>query len=208
MRSVSTARAVSILVLMGCGGSTEPDGPGPGSALTVTIPAATLQSGTTIQATATLAGAVAPNVNWSSSNQGVATISAAGLITGLLVGSATITATSGTNVGSATVNVTPGIPVRVVIYAGDGQRGAPGAMLFDPLCTTVQDALGNRIIGIAVNYAVVNGGGSLGSPTSPATGLDGVAISGLWKLGPGLGEQTVAASLSGATPTTFKATAQ
>jgi len=45
------------------------------------------------------------NVNWSSSNTQVATVSASGLVTGVSAGSSTITASSGTVSGSTTVTV-------------------------------------------------------------------------------------------------------
>ena len=107
-----------------------------------------------------------------------------------------------------TVSVVPGAPATVTVYAGNGQSGAAGSRLSDPLCTNVNDAAGNRIIGAMVTYTVVTGGGSLAEPTTPVTGQDGVAISGLWTLGPNTGAQTVTASSPGATPVTFMGTAR
>jgi hypothetical protein len=107
-----------------------------------------------------------------------------------------------------TVNVVPGAPSVVTVYAGNGQAGAAGSRLSDPLCTNVKDAAGNLIVGAVVKYSVVTGGGSLAEPTMPATGPDGVAISGLWTLGPNAGTQTVRADSPGAASVTFTGTAR
>ncbi len=204
MRSVCTILA-SVLVVAACGGdsgSTDPT-----SSLTVNLPSQTIPSGTTVQATATISNGPAPNVTWSSANQAVATVSATGEITGLLTGTARITATSGQLTGNINVTVTPGAPVRVVVYAGDGQSRPSGHVLPDPLCTLVLDAAGNKIVGAVVTYVIETGGGTLAQPTAPATGQDGIAISGLWTLGSTQGVQTVKATSPGATPVTFMATA-
>jgi hypothetical protein len=204
MRLVHTILA-SVFVVAACGGdsgTTEPS-----STLSVTVPAQVVPSGTTVQATATINNGPAPNVTWSSANTGVATVSASGQITGVLAGTARITATSGGLTGHVDVTVTPGTPVRVVVYAGDGQSRPRGQVLPDPLCTLVVDAAGNRIVGAVVTYVIETGGGTLAQPTAPPTGQDGIAISGLWTLGSTPGAQTVRATSPGATPVMFTATA-
>jgi Big-like domain-containing protein len=204
MRTAYTILA-SVVIAAACGGDSDPTEPGP--SITVTIPSQTIVSGTTVQATAAISNGPAPNVTWSSSNQGVATVSATGEITGLLAGGARITATSGQLTGSVNVTVTPGAAVRVVVYAGDGQSRPRGQVLPDPLCTLVLDAAGNKIVGAVVTYVIETGGGTLAQPNAPATGQDGIAISGLWTLGSSQGVQTVKATSPGATPVTFMATA-
>jgi Bacterial Ig-like domain (group 2) len=179
----------------------------PPPTLEITLPTPTIASGTSVQATATINGSPAPNVTWSSSNPTVASVSS-GLITGARVGSATITATSGGLTGHAAVTVIPGAPASITIYAGNGQSGPAGAQLSDPLCTNVLDAAGNLIVGAVVSYVVATGGGMLASPTNPVTDASGIAISGLWTLGPATGPQTVTASSPGAGSVTFTATAQ
>jgi hypothetical protein len=63
--------------------------------------------------------------------------------------------------------------------------------------------------GVMVNYTVATGGGQIQAPASVATNANGIAISGLWTLGPAAGIQTVTASTAGVTATvTFSATAQ
>ena len=72
----------------------------------------------------------------------------------------------------------------------------------------MKDAAGNLIIGATVSYTVMTGGGQLADPTAPTTDANGIAISGLWTLGPAAGTQTVMASSAGAGSVTFTATAQ
>ncbi|HEU5153782.1 MAG TPA: Ig-like domain-containing protein [Gemmatimonadales bacterium] len=178
------------------------------STLTITVPTNPLASGTSVQASASVDGSPATNVTWSSSNSTIASVSATGLITGTLMGTAVIHATSGGVTGQVTVFVIPGAPAIVTVYAGNNQSGPAGSQLSDPLCTNVKDAAGNLIVGTVVTYTVLTGGGQLAQPTAPVTDASGIAISGLWTLGPGTGPQTVEASSPGATSVTFTATAQ
>jgi adhesin/invasin len=106
------------------------------------------------------------------------------------------------------VTVVPGAPASIIIYAGNNQSGPRGSQLSDPLCTNVLDAAGNLIVGAVVSYVVATGGGVLASPTTPETDASGIAISGLWTLGPDAGPQTVTASSPGTGSVTFTATAQ
>lgn len=109
---------------------------------------------------------------------------------------------------SGTVGQHEAPPASIVIYTGDGQSGPAGSQLIDPLCTNVLDAGKNLLHGIVVTYTVASGGGTLSDPTTPKTNSNGIAISGLWKLGPGTGAQTVTASVAGAGSVTFTATAR
>jgi adhesin/invasin len=127
-------------------------------------------------------------------------------VTGARKGTTTISATSGSLTGKVTVTVVPGAPATISIYAGNGQSGPAGSRLSDPLCTNVLDAAGNLIVGAMVSYAVATGGGALANPTTPQTDASGIAISGLWTLGPATGAQTVTASSEGAGSVTFTAT--
>jgi uncharacterized protein YjdB len=85
--------------------------PPPVASVTVSPPSATVEVGQTAQLTATpkdasgtpLTGRV---VTWSSSDSGVARVSATGLVTGRAAGSATITATSEGKTGTSAVAVT------------------------------------------------------------------------------------------------------
>ena len=205
MRSVSPPLGALFLLLAACGGS--------GSG-TTTQPTNPIPSGISVQATASIANAggssPATNVTWSSSFPAIASVSSTGVITGKLTGTSVISATSGSMHGEVGVTVIAGAPVTVTIYAGNDQSATRGSRLSDPLCTTVKDAAGNLIFGAIVTYTVMTGGGTLADPTAPSTGAGagGIAISGLWTLGPNAGIQKVMASSPGATSVTFTATAQ
>jgi alpha-amylase len=207
MRTASAMGAALCLTLAACGGGSGSNTEPPPS-VSITVPTNPIASGTAVQASASIDGSPASNVTWSSSNSGVASVSSTGLITGALAGSATIHATSGSSTGEISVTVVPGAPASMVIVAGDGQSGPAGSQLSVPLCTSVKDAAGNLIVGATVSYTVMTGGGQLADPTAPTTGADGIAISGLWTLGPAAGTQTVVASSAGAGSVTFTATAQ
>ncbi len=83
--------------------------------VTPSAPAAMVVGGTVaLTATVTALNGASTAVNWTTSNPGVATVSQSGQVTGVGVGSATITATSvfdGTKAGTAsvTVNAAPGV---------------------------------------------------------------------------------------------------
>ena len=197
--------------LSACGGGSTTE-PLPAATLTITAPATTMASGTTLQASAMITiGAAAPvpatNVTWSSSNRDIVTVSPDGLITGAVAGSANITAQSGTTSGLFTIKVVPGEASTLFKYAGDGQVGAKGSTLFDPLCIVILDAKGNMLIGEMVTYAVATGGGTLNPPFTTPTDSRGIATSGSWKLGPNVGTQTVVATYK-TLSATFSATAQ
>jgi len=211
MRPHSLLQWSFVLVVAACGGSgsTAPD---TSPKLVISVPTI-IESGTSVQATAnvtTASGGTSPaaDVSWNSSNPTIAAISAAGVITGKLRGVSIISATSGGMSAQITVRVEPGAPAEIIVYAGNGQSGAAGSQLGDPLCTNVKDAAGNLIVGAVVTYTVVTGGGSLAEPTAPATGTDYIARSGLWTLGPNPGAQTVKAESPGAGSVTFTATAR
>jgi uncharacterized protein YjdB len=84
----------------------------PVASVTVSPAPGSVQAGQTLQLTATpkdvngnpLTGRT---ISWSSSNTSVATVSASGLVTGVVAGSATITATSEGQSGTSAITVTP-----------------------------------------------------------------------------------------------------
>jgi hypothetical protein len=205
MRCASGILAGFSLALAACGGGGSTSEPS--SSLVITLPTTSIASGTSVQASASIGGSPASDVTWSSSSSTVASVSSTGLITGALEGTAIIHATSGTITGQIAVSVIPGAPASITIYAGNNQSGPRGSQLSDPLCTNVLDAAGNLIVGAVVSYVVATGAGVLASPTTPETDASGIAISGLWTLGPAAGPQTVTASSPGAGSVTFTATA-
>ena len=98
------------------GGGILVPAPGPGAVASVIVSpsSASMEVGLTIQLIATLLNSVGTevpgSVSWASSNSNVASVSNAGRVTGVAVGAATVTATSGTVSRSATVTVVDSNP--------------------------------------------------------------------------------------------------
>jgi hypothetical protein len=106
---------VLAVALAACGGAAPPDPPTPPTpnvtAVVVTPDEATIEVGGTVALSAEVQGdaGVSQAVGWSSSDDGIATIGDAGVVTGIAAGEATITATSQADTsvsGDASVTVT------------------------------------------------------------------------------------------------------
>ena len=90
-------------------------------------------------------------------------------------------------------------------FAGDEQDGSPGETLFMPLVVLAADAQGIPLSGQTVTFAAVSGGGSVTS-SQVTTNLAGIAQT-EFTLGPAFGTQTVSATMRGAAPVVFSASA-
>ncbi len=150
-----------------------------------------------------------------------AATSAAGIAT---VGSWTLGHTSGANTltatlagpaatGTSSVTFTAtgiaGAAAAMSKQAGDAQQGSAGQNVTVAPSVVFRDAFGNPVSGVAATFAVASGGGSV-TGASPASGADGTAAVGSWKLGntPGANTLTATTLLAGVTgsPATFSAT--
>ncbi len=130
-------------------------------------------------------------ITWTSSNPAVASVDpSSGLVSAKIPGTVTITATSETKSATVSLTIVPGPPARIVPFSGNNQSVAAGAPVSDPLVVVITDAGGNPIAGVAVNFTVSAGGGTIlgGSTTSNASG---VATSGIWTLGTTAGPNSV-----------------
>ena len=99
--------------------------PAPVASVTMSPAATTVSGGGTVQLTATLKDASGNvlrgrSVTWASSAPALAPVSGTGLVTGLVVGTATITATSGVHTGSAAVTVILGSTSTPLYTLGTG----------------------------------------------------------------------------------------
>ncbi|MEW5931019.1 MAG: Ig-like domain-containing protein [Gemmatimonadota bacterium] len=185
---------------------------GPPSVASVTVAPATVRvpvrASLQLQATAfdrsgrALAGRP---VAWTSGDPSVVTVDAAGMITSLKPGTATVTASSGGQQGRTEVTVIAGAATRVVAAGGAGQTAPAGTALPTPLSVRVTDADGNPIGGVQVAWTVTSGGGSLRAVagTTDAAGISTAQ----WTLGPGTGVQTAAAEVAGLAAVTFSTNA-
>src|SRR6266851_5093539 len=173
-RTKTLLLAAAMLMGIACKDSTSPPaGPPAVASVTVAPSPGTLPVGSTAQLTATTkdsAGNVLTGraVTWASSNTVVATVSATGLVTGVAVGSATITATSEGKNGTAAVAVTaPPVPVASVTVA-------PATVLVGvtvQLTATTRDAGGNVLTGRPVTWATSNPAVTTVNSTGLATGV-------------------------------------
>jgi hypothetical protein len=100
----------------------------------------------------------------------------------------------------------PSVATTIAKFSGDAQAAAAGHALAQPLVVRVSNAAGSPTVGATVTFAVLSGAGSVGTP-SAATGSNGQAQT-TWTLGAAVGSQSVTATVVGATPATFTATAQ
>jgi len=107
-------------------------------------------------------------VAWASSNLGVATVSDAGVVTGVAPGDATITATSEGKSGTATVTVTP-IPVASVTVDPATVSLTTGAT--QQITATPRDAQGNPLADRAVTWESQNPAVATVSPAGLITAV-------------------------------------
>ena len=110
-------------------------------------------------------------VSWTTNNPLVATVSQAGVVTGLLPGSATITATSGSASGTASVTVVP-IPVGSVTVSPSSQSIAQNNST--TLTATVKDANGGTMNGQTVTWTTSDASvASLSATSGPSVTITG-----------------------------------
>src|SRR3989454_221816 len=107
-------------------------------------------------------------VNWMTSNNAVATVSASGLVTGVAAGSATITATSDGQSGTAAMTVT-NVPVARVTVTPLIASLLMGAAV--QLTATPTDALGNPLSGRVITWSTNAPGVAAVSASGLVTGL-------------------------------------
>lgn len=143
----------------------------PVASITVAPATPSIAISATVQLSATLrdaGGAVLTGraVTWETSAQGIATVSASGLVTGVAAGSATITARSEGQAGSAVVTVQPAAaPVATITLApATSTINVSGTQ---QLTATLRDASGNTLTGRTVTWET----SAAGIATVSTTGL-------------------------------------
>ena len=177
--------------------------------VSLTPPSATLRIGATLQLSATASAAGTPVsrvITFTSDNPGVVSISSAGLVRALSIGTASVKASSASGASaSAVITVIAGLPASATKNAGDNQTAQVGTPLAIAPSVTVKDSVGNALSGVPVNFAVASGGGTIAGGAA-TTNASGVAISGMWTLGT-TGTNTLAAAVNGLPAVIFTATA-
>ena len=139
---------------------------------------------------------------------GIATVGSWTL--GVIAGTNSLTATSGTMPGSPiTINATgaAGAATQIAIAAGNGQTANAGTFVVTPPSVIVRDVFGNPVSGVTVTFAVTSGSGAILAFTV-LTDATGRASVGGWALGGVAGPNTLTATASGlsGSPVLFTAT--
>ncbi|HZE76069.1 MAG TPA: Ig-like domain-containing protein [Gemmatimonadales bacterium] len=98
-------------------------------------------------------------------------------------------------------SLTPTPASKVLAVSGDVQAASPGATLGQPLIVEVEDAFGNGVGGVTVNWSTSSG---FVSPTSLTTDAGG-RVSAKWTVGAAAGAQTLTASIPGGASVIFTA---
>jgi uncharacterized protein YjdB len=172
---------------------TRPPEPAPVATVTLSPSAGALyvgQSGTFVVTLKDASGNVLTDRprEWSSSNSAIASVAANGLISGIAVGTATITVTSEGKSGSATVTVSTQVtapanvatvtlaPASASLYLGD----------YGYFQITLRDAAGNALTNRIVTWSTSN-------PAVATVGSDGLVT------GVGVGSTTITAASEGKT---------
>ena len=143
-------------------------------------------------------------VTWSTSDPAIFTVAADGEVTATGGGTGTVTASIQDISGTASVIVDQ-LPFALVAFLGDGQDGAAGETLADPVVVRAEDAAGAPVEGLQVTFEAAAGNGSA-NPATAETLSDGLAQSS-WTLGAGSGMQLLAASLEDGISVEFAAAA-
>lgn len=163
------------------------------------------QAGVSISVSAANASIVGPSTAITNA-QGVATFIGLGL--GGTIGPKTLVfASSGLTSASAMTTLSAGPFAAIVAAEGGTQVATAGTVVGTPPAARTTDLDGNAVAGIAVNFAITGGGGSLTGATATSDG-NGIARVGSWTLGetPGVNMmQASSLSLPGA-QATFGAT--
>jgi hypothetical protein len=98
-----------------------------------------------------------------------------------------------------------GAPAAVTKAGGDAQSAVAGANVAVAPSVKVADAFGNPLQNVLVTFAVASGGGSVTGGLAN-TNASGIATVGSWKLGGGIGANTLTATAGALTAVTFTAT--
>lgn len=150
---------LSLAALSSCGGRGETTAPPAAAVATVAITPSSnaLLVGGSVALAATIKDAsgnalTGRTVSWSSDAPGIATVTAAGVVTAVSPGAATITATSEAKSGTASVTVTaPVAPVATVMVSPASTPLLVGGSA--TLTVMLKDAAGNALTGRAVTWA-------------------------------------------------------
>jgi len=99
------------------------------------------------------------------------------------------------------------VPSVITVSAGNNQSAAPASQVATAPAVLVVDNRGVAVESATVTFAIASGGGSLASSGIVYTNTSGIATSPAWTLGPSPGSNTLTASTTYVSNTTFTETA-
>ena len=176
-REVAAMLAMGLLVAACGGSSSEP--PASVASVEVTPATASREVGETVQLTATVKDAdghvlSGQAVAWSTSGSSVASVSSSGLVTALALGTAVITASSGSRNGYSTITVIPE-PIASISVSPTLDTLLQGETV--QLTATLRDATNNIVTGRNVTWISTAPGIASVSSAGLVTGVfDGVSL--------------------------------
>ena len=132
-------------------------------------------------AAATGGGSVSPGVSTTNALGRATTTRTLGVTPGTQTTTATAALSGGSTTVTFTVTATVGGPTQMTISAGQNQVDTVGQTLPSALAVRVADQFNNPVSGVAINWAVIDGGGSV-TPASSTTDASGIATTS-WTLG-------------------------
>jgi hypothetical protein len=144
-------------------------------------------------------------VTWRTLDPTIATVSAEGVVTATSKAGSTTLIATGLNGVSAQTTIDVAPVAQLVALRGENQNGIVGSALPVSLAVQAIAANGHFVSGAAVNFAAVNGLGSV-SQSSVVTDLGGLATTAL-TLGQTIGTYTFTATVAGAPSVTTRVTA-
>lgn len=92
--------------------------------------------------------------------------------------------------------VAPPVATSLQVVSGNSQSGTPGFRLGAELAVRLVDQRGDPVAGATINFASTESG-AVAEPSSAVTDAEGVART-AWRLGSGIGSQSLAATVAGA----------
>jgi uncharacterized protein YjdB len=150
--------------------------PIPVATVSVSPSTSTLQVGGTVQLSAVTRDAnnnvlTGRSITWSSSNTGISTVSASGLVTAIAAGTATITALSETKNGTAAITVSAPAPVPVATVSVSPASSTLQIGGTVQLSGVTRDASNNILTGRSITWSSSNNGISTVSASGLVTAI-------------------------------------
>lgn len=133
-------------------------------------------------------------VAWRTTDNAVAVVDSAGVVTGRATGRTSLVATVDGVSGHAELDVHP-VPASLALESDSTLSAAAGTRLAQPLVVHVTSELGQPAAGVIVHFAIQNGQGHV-EPASAHADLHGDAKA-TWTLGPLPGRQHLVATVEG-----------